>query len=238
MNVRIIHTKAPALALTVAAACAAALPAHSAEQAASKQENIGVTSGLVVGALAGGPFGAVFGAAAGAWLGDRYHKQAVENHALTRQLAQSDSERGKLDNSLMESRTRSDRLTQMLERRSDLVAQIMFRTNDATPPNDAIEQLKKLGALVSTMPEAHLSISGYADARGTEEFNSKLSKERADAVAAVLIATGIDASRLSVEAHGKAEATAAEGDLDGYAFDRRVVVQIGPNADEAVARRN
>lgn len=202
MNIRTIHPRAPILALTIATACAAGLPAHAAEQPASKQENIGVSTGLVVGALAGGPFGAVFGAAAGAWLGDRYHRQMVEN------------------------------------RRLNLEAQVMFRTEEATLTSDAVEQLKKLGAVASKMPDAHVRVSGYADARGTEEFNSALSKERAEAVAAVLMAAGIDASRLSVEAHGKSEATASVGDLDGNALDRRVVVRIEPDRDEIIARRN
>src|SRR5262245_61705536 len=100
MSNRITLARTPVLALTVAAACAAALPAHAGEKTASKQENIGVASGLVVGALAGGPFGAVIGAATGAWLGDRYHRQRVENHALTAELSESNLERGKLKNTL------------------------------------------------------------------------------------------------------------------------------------------
>ncbi len=95
----------------------------------------------------------------------------------------------------------------MLEKRSELEAQVIFRTGDSALPTGALEQLSKLGALANTMPDMRVVVSGYADPRGTEDENSTLSKERADAVAAVLASTGIDASRLSVEAHGESEAT-------------------------------
>ena len=103
-------------------------------------------------------------------------------------------------------------------------------------PVGAFEQLKKVGALANTMPEMRVRVSGFADPRGTDEANATLSKERADAVATVLAAQGVDASRLVIEAHGEAETTAAEGDLDGYALERRVVVRIEQPEASAVAR--
>lgn len=237
MNVRTFNKQTSALALTVAAACVTALPAQAADRAASRQENIGVGTGLVVGALAGGPFGAIFGAAAGAWLGDRYHRQAATNSTLTTQLAESNAERGKLNASVMELEAHGEELTHRLELRTELETQVGFRTGDATLSAETSDELKKLAALASTLPETQVRVSGYADPRGTEEFNSKLSKERADAVAAVLKDAGLDASRLTVEAHGDTEAKAADGDVDGYAFDRRVVVRIEPTKTEAVAQR-
>jgi outer membrane protein OmpA-like peptidoglycan-associated protein len=66
--------------------------------------------------------------------------------------------------------------------------------------------------------------------------NEALSKRRADAVAAVLASAGVSPDRLVVEAHGKSDATSAEGDTDGYAFDRRVNVRIERASSAAVAR--
>lgn len=240
MNIRTSNKRIAAIALAVAAACTAALPAQATDQAApkqasSKQERIGVGSGLAIGALAGGPFGAMIGAAAGAWLGDKYHRQDVENHTLEADLTRNSLERARLSASLSESQSRGEQLAQMLERRSNLETQVTFRTNDASLPVGAFEQLKKVGALASTMPEMRIRVSGYADPRGTDEANDTLSKERADAVAAVLAGQGIDASRLVVEAHGESETTAAEGDIDGYALERRVLVRIEQPEAGAVA---
>ncbi len=236
MNSRISNKRASAIALAVMAACAATMPVQAADRAASKQESIGVGSGLAIGALAGGPFGAVIGAAAGAWLGDKYHRQKVENHALEADLAHGNVERSKLRASLAESQSRGDALARRLERRSELETQVTFRTNDASLPVGAFEQLKKVGELANGMPEMRVRVSGYADPRGTEEENDTLSKERADAVAAVLAGQGIDASRLVVEAHGERDTTAAEGDLDGYALERRVIVRIEQPEPDAVVR--
>jgi outer membrane protein OmpA-like peptidoglycan-associated protein len=86
--------------------------------------------------------------------------------------------------------------------------------------------------------QVKVRVAGYADPRGSEELNAALSERRADAVAAVLSQAGVDAGRIIVEAHGKAESTSAEGDLDGYAFERRVTVRIEPVAGETAVARN
>jgi outer membrane protein OmpA-like peptidoglycan-associated protein len=81
-------------------------------------------------------------------------------------------------------------------------------------------------------------VSGYADPRGSEQFNAALSERRADAVAHVLIQAGVDARQLIVESHGAADSKTAKGDLDGYAFDRRVTVKIESGANNAQVAKN
>ena len=88
------------------------------------------------------------------------------------------------------------------------------------------------------MPDVKVRVAGYADPRGSDALNDALSQHRAQAVAAVLAGAGLAQDRLIVEAHGKCESTSTPGDLDGYAFDRRVTVRLErPGADE-VARRD
>ena len=227
--------RAPAFA-GIAVAVAAALPVQAAEhKSASKQENIGVLTGLAVGAAAGGPIGAVVGAAAGAWIGDRYHKQAVANQELTSNLDKSEVERVHLATSLSESTAERARLADLAARSSDLATDIGFRTDDASLTDESVVRLKKLGALASAVPGAKVRVAGYADPRGAEAYNLALSQRRADAVAAILKDAGLGADRMVVEAHG-AEATCAEGDLDGYAFERRVTVRIEGTENPALAR--
>jgi outer membrane protein OmpA-like peptidoglycan-associated protein len=238
MRVQIIRRQARALLLT-AAACAAALPAFAAEKpSASRQENIGVVAGLTLGAAAAGPFGAIFGAAAGAWLGDRYHRQTTANAALTGDLSRSRTSAAKLSSMVGELQADNDQLAQLLEDRRELETQVMFRTGEATLSGDALEQLKRIGSAVATMPDMKVHVSGYADVRGSEEFNATLSQQRADMVAAVLESTGVDRGRLEVEARGESAATSSEGDLEGYAFDRKVIVRVTQTPHEAVAAAN
>ena len=236
------------ICLAVAVACVAALPVHAEETVtvqhnASKQETIGVVSGLAIGAAAGGPIGAIVGAAAGGWLGDRYHKQAVARTELAAGLDKSERDRTRLaqnvtelNGSLAHEQEHGEQLGLALQRTDELQTDVTFRTNDDSIQTQAMSPLMKLGALAAALPDAKVRVSGYADPRGSEAVNEALSKRRAEAVAAVLTSAGVSPDRLIVEAHGKSEAVSAEGDMDGYAFDRRVNVRIERNATEAVAR--
>jgi outer membrane protein OmpA-like peptidoglycan-associated protein len=236
------------ICLAVAVACVAALPVHAEETVtvqhnASKQETIGVVSGLAIGAAAGGPIGAIVGAAAGGWLGDRYHKQAVARTELAAGLDKSERDRTRLaqnvtelNGSLAHEQEHGEQLDLALQRTDELQTDVTFRTNDDSIQTQAMSPLMKLGALAAALPDAKVRVSGYADPRGSEAVNEALSKRRAEAVAAVLTSAGVSPDRLIVEAHGKSEAVSAEGDMDGYAFDRRVNVRIERTATEAVAR--
>ncbi len=245
MNKLTDKVRARTLGLTLAAACAASLPVHAQEHAAaSKQENIGVATGLTVGAVAGGPVGAIIGAAAGAWLGDRYHKQQVKNAGLATDLSKSETERTTLakhvtdlHGSLQQSQQTAAQLDATVSRMDKLETDVGFRTNDASIDAKAMPPLLKIGALAASMPDARIRVAGYADPRGSEALNNELSQRRAEAVAAVLTQSGITRAQLIVEAHGKAEASTAEGDLDGYAFDRRVTVRLERTGDGTVASR-
>jgi len=240
MSVWTTKLRGPALGLTLVTAFAVSLPVQAAEGGkSSKQESIGVATGFTVGAAAGGPIGAIVGAAAGALLGDRYHRQAVEKETLAANLNASEAARGKLKGDLAQTQAYGEQLGQALDRTRDLETAVGFRTGDATLSDEDAARLRKIGSLAGALGQVKVRVSGYADPRGSESMNAALSQRRADAVAAVLTEAGIDVSRLVVEAHGEADSKSAEGDLDGYAFERRVTVRIETGStDAAVARRN
>jgi outer membrane protein OmpA-like peptidoglycan-associated protein len=235
--------RAPLLTLTLAAAIAATLPVQAGEtnevaiqaqkpakKSASKEENIGVASGLVVGAAAGGPVGAIIGAAAGAWMGDRYHQQSVKNASLKADLGKTEAERVRLarnvkelNGSLVDSQSKLD---QAVGRASDLETDVTFRTADTSLTPDAMKKLAKLGNLATTLPGTTVRISGYTDPRGSKAFNQDLSERRAEAVAAALLEAGVPSDRMVIEGLGEEQSSSPEGDLDGYAFERKVVVRI------------
>lgn len=239
MSVWTTKLRGPALGLTLVTAFVAASPLQAAQQAkASKQESIGVVSGFTLGAVAGGPFGAIIGASAGALLGDRYHRQAEEKASLAANLSQSEAARGKLQGDLAQTQAHGEQLGQALDRTRNLETAVGFRTGDDTLSSDDMARLQKMGSLAGALGDVKVRVSGYADPRGSESLNAALSARRADAVAHVLAEAGVDPSRLLVEAHGEKDSTSAEGDLDGYAFERRVTVRIEqPNGEAAVAAR-
>ena len=201
----------------------------------SRQSDIGAVTGLAVGAAAGGPVGAVLGAAAGALLGDRYHRQAQSSAALAADLDHSEAERSRLSRSVAQL---DGSLTQAQQQTDELGLDVSFRTDDDSTPVRVMPPLLKLGALMLTIPQARVRIAGYADPRGSEAYNSELSLRRAQGVAAVLMSAGVAPERILIEAHGKSESDSADGDLDGYAFDRRVTVRLELPRSAEVARRD
>jgi outer membrane protein OmpA-like peptidoglycan-associated protein len=242
MNTWTRKLRAPVVGLGIAVAAGATLSAQAAEQKASRQENIGVATGFAVGAVAGGPLGAIVGSAAGAWLGDRYHRQAIESHTLAASLDKSEAERAhlaqnisELNGSLRDSQTDRSRLTETLQRTHDLTTDVSFRTADATLTPESVARLTKLGSFASPIPGLKLRIAGYADPRGSKDFNITLSQQRAEAVAAVLKDAGVGSERLIVEGHGSEGSSSATGDLDGYALERRVTVRLESAAGGALA---
>jgi outer membrane protein OmpA-like peptidoglycan-associated protein len=81
-------------------------------------------------------------------------------------------------------------------------------------------------------------VAGYADPRGSEKVNDELSRRRAEAVAEVLAQAGVPKDHLIVEGHGKGESTSMEGDVDGYALDRKVTVRLERSDSQEVARND
>jgi outer membrane protein OmpA-like peptidoglycan-associated protein len=90
---------------------------------------------------------------------------------------------------------------------------------------------EKLQALVSTVDNnrqetTSVTIEGYADATGPEEYNKHLSKQRAQKVEEYLKARDIEVSSWDVEAHGEDNPAASNENKAGRAENRRVVVTV------------
>jgi outer membrane protein OmpA-like peptidoglycan-associated protein len=188
---------AVAAALPCVAGDAAAANTGTKSKAAPVEANIGLVSGLAIGAVAGGPAGAVVGGIAGLLVGQHEHQRKV----LNRERAAS------------------------LDQASDLTLNIAFRTGDSKLTPDDIDQLTKLGRLAGGMPGVSARVSGHADPRGSMEYNTMLSQDRAESVAAVLQSAGLDKDRIMIEALG-ADGASATGNLDDYAMQRRVSVKL------------
>jgi len=82
-----------------------------------------------------------------------------------------------------------------------------------------------------------VSVAGFTDPRGSDAYNDALSLRRAENVAAVLMSAGVPSERIRIEAHGKTEAADADGDLDTYALERRVMIRLQlPGSGEVAGR--
>jgi outer membrane protein OmpA-like peptidoglycan-associated protein len=212
----------------------------------SGKEAIGVGSGAVVGAIAGGPVGAILGAAIGARLGDAYHRQDVEVERLASSLDVARRQEGRLRGEVGTLSASVDRLGAELDRmraraRPELLAllqsgiemDLLFRTDEDSPSEGTALRLRQFASSLATMPDVLVKLDGYADERGDAEYNRALSERRAASVRDLLVAGGLPAERIRVDAHG--ESPAADASADSFALERKVSLTLSIDDSNAVA---
>ena len=85
-------------------------------------------------------------------------------------------------------------------------------------------RLQNLAVSLASMPEIQVRLDGFADERGDEEYNWKLSARRVDYVREFLLENGISGSRIKSAAHG--ESPAADSTIDSFALERRVSLTL------------
>lgn len=116
----------------------------------------------------------------------------------------------------------ADAMRTELDRAGRIALYINFDTDKALLRTDARPAVDEITALLKKDPSLNLSIQGHTDNSGDAKRNLELSRQRADAVVATLIASGIDKARLSAEGHGPNKPLADNGSEEGRAKNRRV----------------
>lgn len=228
----------------LAGLCAAAQAGETGVRPVS--EPAGFISGAVVGGFAAGPVGAVIGAGVGTWLGNRVHR-AREARVAEAQVEKLTGDRNELIETNHRLSARVEALSGEVERvraaQADpatalqgLSGDVLFRTGSDVLEPEMGRQVHALAQALARSKDLKIRIDGYADPRGNEEDNLRLSEDRANAVRDVLIAAGVSEDLLEVNAWGQAESEAGPGDLDGYALERRVRLTIEPRQAAAVAQ--
>jgi outer membrane protein OmpA-like peptidoglycan-associated protein len=82
-----------------------------------------------------------------------------------------------------------------------------------------------VGAL-NRNPEASILITGNADVRGSEQYNLKLGRKRADAVRDYMLDNGVTEERIKIVSRGKLDAVAPVTDLEGMQKDRNAQFMV------------
>jgi outer membrane protein OmpA-like peptidoglycan-associated protein len=215
-------------------------------QPAHPQEPVGFLTGGVIGAFAAGPIGAVVGAGLGTWLGNRVHrageasaaeaKAAVLTTEKTQLLETNQSLSAKLDDLSDKVKTAQTAKADASEVLDGLTGDVLFRTGSAEVTADIAHQILVLAQAVAKSPGLKVRVDGYADPRGTEDLNMKLSQDRANAVRDLLLSAGVNEAVLEVNAYGKSQSIAE--DSDGYALERRVRLTLQIQGGAAVAQVN
>jgi outer membrane protein OmpA-like peptidoglycan-associated protein len=108
----------------------------------------------------------------------------------------------------------------------DLVLRLGFTFGRADVPETVRMRLDAAAVVLSTERSvATIEVAGHTDAVGPEDYNQRLSVQRAEAVKAFLTERGVDASRISVVGYGELQPRDTNDTVEGRRLNRRVEIR-------------
>ncbi|MFC6297297.1 OmpA family protein [Pseudomonas sp. CCM 7893] len=114
---------------------------------------------------------------------------------------------------------------------------MLFDTGDAELKSSANRTVLKIVQFLQLNPKRVVRIEGYTDNTGGEQENLKLSVDRAQAVADVLVDLGIDDKRIQVEGYGDQYPVEVNASERGRAQNRRVEIVFSDEKGQLGAAR-
>jgi OmpA-OmpF porin, OOP family len=87
------------------------------------------------------------------------------------------------------------------------------------------KDLDEVASLMKANSDVKVSVEGYADAVGSENYNMRLSEKRADYVIGYLVKKGVDKTRLIKSFFGESKPAADNNSSEGRAKNRRVEIK-------------
>ena len=152
----------------------------------------------VLGAIIGGAIGGV----AGGYIGDRMDRQAerIEEEIPGAEVT---------------------RVGEGINVTFNEEAGVYFDTNKSNVKGTSAETLNRLAAIFKEYPKSVILIEGHTDSAGSDEYNMKLSQQRAESVTNYLISQGIAANRFTTKWYGESQPKADNSTVEGKAKNRR-----------------
>lgn len=102
---------------------------------------------------------------------------------------------------------------------------VEFDYDKATLRPEAAAILDKTADSLQHWSSANIEVAGHTDNRGSDDYNMKLSEQRAEAVRNYLISKGIAAERLIAKGYGETKPVADNDTDEGRFKNRRVELQ-------------
>ena len=106
------------------------------------------------------------------------------------------------------------------------ISDVLFDFDKYTLKPGAREKLAKVSGILLAYPGLKIQLEGHTDSIGADEYNMKLSQERADAVQEYLALQGVSTANLSAVGLGKASPVASNDTDTGRQQNRRVEMVV------------
>jgi len=103
---------------------------------------------------------------------------------------------------------------------------ILFDFDSYSLRQTARDNLSELAGSLLRYPDSEVLIVGHTDATGAEDYNQRLSENRAQAASGYLVQQGVDPSRIQSTGMGEMEPVASNETEAGQQENRRVEVAI------------
>ncbi|MBC7927616.1 MAG: OmpA family protein, partial [Bryobacteraceae bacterium] len=153
--------------------------------------------------------------------------------------AAEDSERGRLsaeaDKQALRDQIRQQ-LNTILETRESArglivnLSDVLFDFGKYTLRPGTREKLAKVSGILLAHPTLKIEVEGHTDSVGSEEFNQKLSEQRARAVQEYLTGQGLPSNMITAKGLGKMQPVASNDTNDGRQKNRRVELVVSGDA--------
>ena len=166
-------------------------------------------------------------------------RQAAEQARLAAeaqaQQAQASAEAAERERAELRDRLRNQ-LNLVLETRETArglivnISDVLFDTAKTTLKPGAREKLARVAGILLAQPGINISVEGHADARGSEQYNQRLSEGRANAVRDYLVAQGINQGTVGTVGYGETRPVATNGTAEGRQQNRRVELVVSGEA--------
>lgn len=175
---------------------------------------VGAAAGAIVGQAAGhstqatlwgAAIGALVGGIAGNQIGAYMDRQ---EQALRTAMATSEAASIQREQNVLTATFRSD---------------VCFAYNSSQLLAGGQQEIARVAGVLNQYPQTTIRVEGHTDSKGSEEYNQKLSEQRAQSVANALIQQGVAAQRIRTVGYGESQPISSDD-----AANRRVKIVIEP----------
>lgn len=118
----------------------------------------------------------------------------------------------------------ADAMAAAIDKDGFIALDIHFATGKAEILAESRPIIDEIASMLNKRPDLRVGVEGHTDSTGTPAGNKTLSEARAKAVAAAIIAAGINASRLDPGGFGQERPVADNRTEEGRAKNRRVEI--------------
>jgi outer membrane protein OmpA-like peptidoglycan-associated protein len=107
---------------------------------------------------------------------------------------------------------------------------VLFQTGKYELKPEARERLARVSGILLAYSSLKVAIEGHTDSTGSDEFNQRLSEQRAEAVRDYLVSQGVAASAITARGFGSMQPVASNDTPEGRQHNRRVELVLSGDA--------